>query len=339
MRIAHGLLGLAAAAALLSGCGGGGEGAGATATNPSSNPPPPITKEVHVILDGQQGPETLGILMAIHKGYFEDAGIYVFAGVPLEPNRPVSYVAKGIGSIGVAQEPQVVIGKEKGAPVIAVGSLVPQPTAAMIWLQGSKIHGIADLRGKTIAVPGAPFQKAFLKAVLERAGLTLDDVTVDKAGYNLVPALISGRADAIFGGSANIEAVELESRGEKPAITPVQDLGIPDYEEDVVIAQTDLVAKDPELIRNFMSAVARGTAAAVEDPQEAVNAIKYAVEAEPPADDRTIEAQIEATLPLLSRSGQMSPDRATQLVDWMHEEGLIERKPPVSSLLTNKYLP
>lgn len=310
-----------------------------TASNPSSTKSPPITKEVHVILDGQQGPETLGILMAIHNGYFEEAGIYAFAGIPLEPNRPVNYIAKGIGSIGVAQQPQVVIGKEQGAPVVAVGSLISQPTAAMIWLQGSKIHGIADLKGKTIGIPGVPFQKAFLKTVLAGAGLTLDDVKVKNLRYDTVPALLSGRADAIFGGSANIEGVEIESRGEKPVITPVQELGIPDYEEDVVIARSDLVEKDPQLIRDFMSAVARGTAAALEDPNGALNAIKYAVEGEPPADRPTTEAEIEATLPLLSKSGQMSPGRAKALVGWMQQEGMIQRKPPASALLTNRYLP
>jgi len=339
MRIVLGVLGLAVAAALLAGCGGGGKDGTTTASSPSSTESPPITKEVHVILDGEQGPESLGVLTAIQQGYFEEAGIYVFAGIPQEPNRPVNYLAKGLGSIGVTQEPQVAIGQENGKPVVAVGSLIPQPTAAMIWLQGSKIHGIADLKGKTIAIPGVPFQKAFLKAVLARAGLTLDDVKVENAKYELVPALLSGRADAIFGGSANIEGVELESRGEKPVITPVQDLGIPDYEEDVVIARKDLVAKDPQLIRDFMSAVARGTAAALEDPKVAFFAIKYGVEAELPADRQTTEAEIEATLPLLSKSGQMSPSRASNLVNWMQQEGMIQGKLPASALLTNRYLP
>jgi putative hydroxymethylpyrimidine transport system substrate-binding protein len=281
----------------------------------------------------------LGILTAIQQGYFEEAGIYVFAGIPLEPNRPVGYVSQGIGSIGVTQEPQLAIGKAKGAPVVAVGSLIDRPTAAMIWLQGSKIHGIADLKGKTIAIPGVPFQKAFLKKVLAQAGLTLDDVKVENARYELVPALVSGRADAIFGGSANIEGVELESQGEKPVVTPVQDLEIPDYEEDVVIARKDLVAKDPQLIRDFMAAVARGTATALEDPKSAFFAIKYSVEAELPADRPTTEAEIEATLPLLSKSGEMSPGRASHLVKWMQQEGMIQKQPPPSALLTNDYLP
>lgn len=333
------LVAVAAAAAMLAGCGGGGKDGTTTASNPSSTESPPVTKEVHVILDGEQGPESLGILMAIQQGYFEEAGIYAFAGIPQEPNRPVNYIAKGFGSIGVAQEPQVAIGRENGKPVVAVGSLISRPTAAMIWLQGSKIHGIADLKGKTIAIPGVPFQKAFLKAVLAQAGLTLDDVKVENARYELVPALLSGRADAIFGGSANIEGVELESRGEKPVVTPVQDLGIPDYEEDVVIARKDLVAKDPKLIRDFMAAVARGTAKALEDPRSAFFAIKYGVEAELPADRPTTEAEIEATLPLLSKSGEMSPGRASRLVKWMQQEGMIQKQPPPSALLTNDYLP
>lgn len=319
----------------------GSKGADATLSHSTSveKPAVAVTKEVHVILDGQQGPENVGILMAIQRGYFEDVGIYAFAGVPLEPNRPVSYVSQGIGSIGVAQMPQVVIGKEEGAHVIAVGSLIPQPTAALIWLQGSKIHKISDLKGKTIAIPGVPFQKAFLKAALARAGLTLGDVQVKNVRYNLASALVSGRADAIFGGSANVEGVEIEARGEKPVVTPVQDLGIPDYEEDVVIAQSGLVAKDPKLIRDFMSAVARGIATAAEDPKGAADAIEHAVEWEPPTNRHTSELQLEATFPLFSKSGEMSPARASHLVEWMHRQGMIQKEPPASALLTNRYLP
>ena len=35
----------------------------------------------------------------------------------------------------------------------------------MIWLRGSGIESVADLKGKTIAYPGIPFQKDFLAAI------------------------------------------------------------------------------------------------------------------------------------------------------------------------------
>lgn len=330
------LLGLVAVVALLTGCGGsekgaeGGERASATTYSPVH------PKKLRVTLEGSESAQNVGVLMAAQRGYFKDLGLDVWVGSPLEPSRSAAYVAKRIDDLGVTELPQVVVGKEKGMPIVAVGSVVSHPTAAMIWLKSSKIDGIADLKGRTIAVPGVPFQAGFLQTVLERAGLTLDDVKLKRVGYELVPALLAGQADAIFGGSWNIEGAELESLGETPVITRVQDLGVPDYEELVVVARSDLVAEEPELIRDFMSAVRRGTAAAVADPDAALKVIRTELESIPPPDRKMMEAQVKATLPLLSKSGRMNQDRAQQLVDWMHEEGLIEREWPVGRLLTDE---
>jgi putative hydroxymethylpyrimidine transport system substrate-binding protein len=330
---------LVAVAALLTGCGAGGADAGDAQDHSASRTQEPSgPRKLRVSLDNIEGPENAAILMAIERGYFEDVGLDVWAGSPLEPSRPAQYVAKGIDDFGVTQMPQVAVANEKGASVVAVGSLVPHPTASMIWLKGSGIRGIADLEGKTIGTAGVPFQKGFLETILARAGLTLDDVQVRGVGYELVPDLLSGSVDAIFGGSWNLEGAELESLGEKPAITGARELGLPDYEEFVVIARRDLVAKDPHLVRDFMTAVKRGAAATAEDPKAAVDAIVKSIGAVPELHRKEREAQMRATLPLLSRSGRMSPARTQELVAWMHRHGLIQAQPPVSELLTDEYL-
>lgn len=337
MRLRCALLALAVTAVILAGCGGGG---GKADTVESTQPPPRASlapsKELRVTLDGLAGAQNAGILTAVHRGYFSDINIESEAFSPALPNRPVAYVATRVDDIGVTQEPQVVIAREKGIPIVAIGSLIAQPTAAMIWLKESKIRGVADLKGKTIAVPGITYQERFLQVILAQAGLTLKNVKVKRVGYDLVPALVSGRADAIFGGSANVEGTELEVRGMNPVVTPVQDFGIPDYDELVVIARSDLVAKDPQSIRRFMSAAARGNATAIDNPRAAVDAIE---ETGPVINRKTMEAEMAATSPLLSEDGYMNPEKASDLVDWMHEQGLIRRKVPVSTLLTNKYLP
>lgn len=319
--------------AQLTGCGGG-DGATVveeTAAARKSQPAP----ELHVTLDSREGPQSIGLLIAERRGYFQDAGLDVSVANPLEPNRPVSYVAKGTDEFGLAQQPQVAIAREKGMPIVAIGSVIPHSTDAMIWLKRSKIDGISDLKGKTIAVPGIPYQERMLRKVLARAGLTPADVNIERAVYDLAPALLEGRADAIFGASWNIEGVELRVRGAEPVITRVEDLGVPDYEGLVVIASTKLVAEDPQRVRDFMSAFARGMATAIGHPEVVARTIvPYADLA---SSRESMEAQIRATLPLLSTSGYMDPDRAQRLVDWMGKEGLLEKSPPAASLLSNGY--
>jgi ABC-type nitrate/sulfonate/bicarbonate transport system substrate-binding protein len=174
---------------------------------------PTRSEQLRVTLDGHAGPENAGILMAERRGFFRDAGLRVRVESPTDPKYPIPYMAAGRDDLGVAQQPQIIIGRDEGAQLIAIGALVPRPTEAMIWLRKSRIDGLADLEGKTIAIPGLSFQGALLRRALAHAGLGLDDVDVEEAGYELIPALLSGKADAIFGGSSNLEGAALEARG------------------------------------------------------------------------------------------------------------------------------
>jgi putative hydroxymethylpyrimidine transport system substrate-binding protein len=320
-------------ATLIVGCGGGGKNVGAV------KPLPANLQEVKMALQGYAGPEEAAIFMAQERQFFAGVGLDVWTGAPISPDNPVKYVATGADDFAVALAAQVVIEREAGAPVVAVGSLVSRPTTAMIWLKKSKIHSIADLAGKTIAVPGITYQDGFLKSLLARSGLTVDDVKVKRVGYRLIPALLSGRADAIFGGSANLEGIELRSRGVHPVIVSGQSLGFPACDELVVVARSRFVDENPKLIRKLMSAVTHGAGAAVKDPEGAVAAVANAPEANPATSSDARKDEIEATLPLLSTTGYMSPARFRCLERWMYRQGLIHREPPVSALLTNRYSP
>ena len=295
MRAILRMLAVAALIALSVGIGGCGE----SEETESIKLPPPEPKELDITLDGYPSAQNVGILIAEQRGYFEEVGLDIWVRTPVSRLNPLRYVVEGEVALAVSHQPQVVLAEEKGAPVAAFGSLIPEPTAAMIWLKKSKIDEIADLRGKTIAITGLPFERDHLQSILAEAGLTLNDVKVERADYDLVPALLSGRADAILG-SSNLEGAELESRGLDPVITPVTDLGVPAYDELVLIARPDLLSEDPRSIRNFMTAVERGTATAIEDPKAAAAAIEGSIGADPDASRKSTAAEVKATLPLLS---------------------------------------
>lgn len=326
-RLFQSALTLGSVAALLVGCGTGNE------AETAGPPPERLTtfQTVKVTLDSEPGPETAGLLTANVLGYFSEVGLAIETYAPLEPTRPVQYVVDETSDLAVTHEPQAVLAQEQGKPIVAIGSLVPKPTLSMIWSAKSKIGDLADLKGKTIGIPGAPFQRDFLAVALARVGLKLSDVKVEKAGYQLVEDLVEGKIDAIFGGSRNVEGVELESQGVEPVVVEAEEMGIQPYDELVVIARRNRVAAHPKLYRLFMEAVSRGTAAAIEDPDSATEAIASADETE--FYPRVTEAGLEATLPLLSTTGRIDPAQAGDLIAWMHEKGMIRRKPPVSALL------
>ena len=283
-------------AVLLVGCGD--EGGEVTAKKPP--PSPQVEESLKITLAERVNPEAVGFLMAEDRGYFEDEGLDVQVLAPSMPQLAIGYVVKGMDDFGVSFQPEVLLAQGRGAPITVVGSVIPQPTAAMIWLERSGVRGIADLKGKTIAFPGLSFQRNLLERILQRAGLSLDDVEVKAVEHELVPSLVDGDADAIFGGSANIEGVELEAAGLDPVITPVGSLGIPAYEELVLIARTDFAERNPQAVQGVIEAVRRGTAAAIEDPQAAAQVVHSDIEFVFENSWKETLAQVEATLPLLA---------------------------------------
>jgi putative hydroxymethylpyrimidine transport system substrate-binding protein len=316
------------AAVLMTGCDGGANGSEAATETTWHRPVP---RFLQVNLPGEATPEAAGFLLAHQRGYFRQAKFHAWFIAPSDPARPPMYVEQELVDAAIIHEPQLILAREEGKPLVAFGSLVPDPTMAMIWLKGSGIHDIADLKGKTIAIPGVRFQKDFLEAVLARGGLTLADVKLKLVSYFLESELVHGRADAIFGGSKNTEGRRLEAVGLDPVVIPVTKLGIPGYDELVFVARRDRYAKDPHLFQQLAQATARGGASVAGEPGVATKAIGMAEKTKIPTAPTL--AGVREMAPRFSRSGHIDPARFQRLADWMYEQGMIERRWQASELL------
>ncbi|MGH2976272.1 MAG: ABC transporter substrate-binding protein [Solirubrobacterales bacterium] len=303
-----------------------------------SGKPEPLS----LTLDFYPNPDHAGIYMAQKLGYFEEAGLDVNIHTPADPSAPIKLLAAGRTDLAISYEPEVLLAHEQDLDVRAVAALVNRPLTSMIWLKKSGIEGVADLRGKTIATAGIPYQDAYLKTILTRAKLTPSDVKAVNVGFGLLPAIVGGRAQAMLGGFLNVEGVDLRLRGKDPVITPVDRLGVPTYDELVLVARGKRLEEDPELIRLFIAALARGTAAAAADPRATTKAL---LEANPDLDPKLTQAEVAATLPLLDPAtgghpyGYMDAARWREFTGWMRDNGLISSLPSSSAVLSNAYLP
>lgn len=298
-------------------------------------------ESLSLALDFYPNPDHAGIYMAQKLGYFEEAGLDVSIEAPTDPSLPIKQVAAGRTDLAISYEPEVVLAQERGLPVVAIGALVNQPLTSMIWLAKSGIKSVPNLKGKTVAYAGIPYQEAFLKTILGRAGLTTSDVKAVNVGFNLLPALASGSAQAMLGGFRNVEGVDLRERGLKPVVTPVDQLGVPTYDELVLVARRSTVEDHPEAIRAFIEALARGTDYARAHPQEAATAVLGAGKGLDPMQTR---AEVGATLPLLAPPqgrpyGYMDPNSWRAYAEWMASHELISQAPPPDQVLTNDLLP
>lgn len=328
MRFFRLLLAGVAAVALLMGCGGGDDAASGEEQSTKD------LTQLQLTLESRANPEDAGVLLGDRLGYFADAGINLYVLGPATPSQALSYADQGT-DIVMSPLPQVVMAQAEGEPVVAVGTAIPEATMSMIWLPDSGVEKIADLKGKKIATPGLSFHREALRVVLEKAGLKPSDVKVSEVAYSddLVSKLERGNVDAIFGGSWNVEGAALEAAGLEPMIAKATDLGIPGFDELVFVAERGRYAKKPELLEGFLEAAYRGAAAVKKDPAAGGQAVvDKSLEFVSP---REGEAGAEATAPLYAENATIDRKQAANLVDWMYEEGMIERRIPVSALLAS----
>ena len=114
---------------------------------------------------------------------------------------------------------------------------------------------------------GIPYQAAYLETILADAGVDPDTVDQVDVGFNLMQPLIAGRADAMFGGFLNVEGVDLAERGLDPRVVPVDRLGVPTYDELVLVADGDRArARTRSRSATSSPPSTRGTYAAERDP-------------------------------------------------------------------------
>jgi len=320
-----------AAASLATGCG-----------EKSEDVTPGNPQPFDVALDFYVNADHAGLYTAIDRGYFRDAGLDVRPRVPSDPSAPIKEVAAGRVDLAISYEPEVLLARDQGLPVKAVAALVDTPLTSLIWLQGSGIENVKGLRGKTIATAGIPYQEDYLSTILERTGLSPDDVEVVNVQQGLLPAILSGRADAMLGGFLNVEGVDLRLRGKQPTVIPVDRLGIPTYDELVLVANSDSLDDEEQNVRLFIAALERGTKAAVANPEAATESV---LDAGKGLNPKFTAAEVRKTLPLLLPKGSerpygyMDPAAWQRFAQFFADHGLIDALPSTGDVLTNEFLP
>jgi putative hydroxymethylpyrimidine transport system substrate-binding protein len=302
---------------------------------------PKGSKELELMLDYFPNADHAGIYAAQAGGHFEAVGLDVKIRQPPDPAAPIKQVAAGRVDLAVSYEPEVLRARDQGLRVISVGALVREPLTSIISLPRTRIGRPADLEGKTVGTAGIDYQSAYLRTILEDAGVDPSRTRERNVGFSLVPALLTGRVDAILGGFWNYEGTELKLRRRKPRIIRIEDAGVPPYDELVLVANEDDLERDAGKLRGFIGALSRGTADLRRRPAQAIDGL---LEANPDLDARLQRAVVEVTLPLFLPPrgrpfGWQDPARWERFASWMRENELLENAPDAREALTNELLP
>jgi putative hydroxymethylpyrimidine transport system substrate-binding protein len=300
------------------------------------------TKSFTVMLDWFPNADHAPLYSAIAAGDFRAAGLDVKPVIPAETAEPLKLLAAGKVDLAISYEPELLLARDEGLKLVSIGALVQRPLTSIIALPGSHIKSVADLAGKTVGTAGIPYQAAELKTALQNAGVNPASVHEVNVGFNLVPAMLSRKVDATLGGYWNYEAIQLQLQHKHPVTIPVDQAGVPTYNELVMVVREAQAHTDGQDLRAFLQALTRGQRAVKADPAAAGSLlVKANPSLEPKLQLASIEQTLPAALPAAGKPfGYQNPTAWATFGSWMFAHGLLHSDPrTVLPPFTNEFLP
>lgn len=283
---------------------------------------------------GSSWPGHSPIWMAIHEGFFKEAGFDVsFRGISSSMDR-VSVISSGDAKFGG-------MGAAAMVPAMAQGNKnfywVGSPDAARTYsgiVARSQIQGLKDLKGKRLAVQFGGSEEPTDYLLLKKVGIDIykDLHLLNMPQADMIQALKQGNIDAAGAWSPEFE--ELQKVPGAHTIASVDDLGFFDkYHQmpvpDVLLLNKPWVDQDPARAKRFLDAYFKGMEYVIAHPKETTEtAITYTKQ---PASVYSVAASKFNWLTKKEQCRQLSPAGAypviDQLIDFMVMTKKIDEKP------------
>lgn len=307
----------AVAVGLLYGCGGGEE---PQETNGPDAGPAPF--RIVLQTDWYAQPEHGGFYQALAEGYYKEEGLEV-AIVPGGPNTLATQkVAQGNAQFAISRSDEVIIGIDRGIPLVIVGALMQKDPQALMFHESSGIGTLSDLDGRSImAGPGS----AFLEILKLQYGVNFSVIPLD---YGMSRFM----ADTSMVQQCFItnEPFYVEREGAKVRTILLSESGFNPYR--VWFTTKSFVRKHPDVVAAFHRASIRGWREYLFGDRTRANGLIAA--ANPKMDEAFMDYVVGAILenklvtgPLGNPSdiGTIDPMRIEEQIRQLNEINLIER--------------
>lgn len=278
--------------------------------------------------------------VAIENGYFLDEGLEIDFDYSFETDA-VTLVGHQNLPFAVVSGEQVLLARAQGLPVVYVMTYYKDYPVSIVSKAEKNIRTPQDLIGKKIGVPilaGASY--IGLRALLKKANIPEDQVTLEVIGYNQVEALALDREDAAVCYTNN-EPIQLEQQGYSLNILRVSDAVL--LASNGLITNEAMIRDNPDLVRRMVKASLRGMRSTLDDPKMAYEISKKYIENlahANPEQEKTQKEILQATLDLWRSDplGRTKPEAWENMQDILLDMGLLTKKMNIKEAYSNDFI-
>lgn len=284
-------------------------------------------EKLTLLLDWFINPDHGPLIIAREKGFFAAQGLEVEMVEPADPSAPPKLVAAGQADLAVSYQPQLHVQVAEGLPLTRIATLVATPLNSLVVLEDGGVQSIADLKGKKVGFSVGGFEDVLLGTMLQKHGLSIDDVELVNVNFSLSPSLISGQVDAVIGAFRNFELNQMDIVQRPGRAFYVEEEGVPTYDELIVVAKAG--TEGNPAYRKFIDAVEAATSYMINHPQESWEIFK-ATDAK--LDDELNKRAWADTLPRFAlRPGALDKARYEAFAAFLKDAGMIESQPALDT--------
>jgi NitT/TauT family transport system substrate-binding protein len=251
-------------------------------------------------------------------------------------------LATGNEQFVVAGGDELLQARAQGMDLLAVAAYYRTYPVEIIVGKASPIASLADLKGRTIGLPGKYGESWFaLLVALNSAGLTQSDVTIKEIGYTQVAALSTGKVDAVVGFSNN-DAVQFALAGTAIRSLPIASGTVP-LVPACLITTTAYANAHPEVVKAVVAGTMSGISSAVADQAHALTvSANYVPDLKTAAGASAAQATLAATAKLwTTAAGKVDPslDAAqwASMADFMAQQKLTTTRQDPNLAMSNAF--
>ncbi|TVP72027.1 MAG: ABC transporter substrate-binding protein [Rhodobacteraceae bacterium] len=215
--------------------------------------------------------------VAIEKGYFADAGLSVEVTAGQGSLDAIPKVATGAFPVGFADINSLIkfLDQNPGAPVIGAMMVYDKPPFAIVGRRSLGVETPSDLEGKILGAPPPDGAFAQWPIFVAETGIDASTITIEPVGFpTREPSLAEGTVHAVTGFSFTsfLNTARLGVDEDDISVILMADHGV-DLYGNVIIVNTDFAEANPDAVRGFLDAVAKGMIDTIADPAAAVETI------------------------------------------------------------------